>query len=114
MNYTVIGKIAELKMLPAGNPRIQNAKVSDRERAHKILEGLAVRGGCSLKVALGNTQGQVEERLRLSLLAYFCDALEALKLIQFRVNFNEIEGHLTWEGFGIGGFNWIPVVKDET
>jgi hypothetical protein len=108
----VVGKVAELRI----NPKIEGElSLTQKRDADAYIKAFNGRGGGSFKMCIGPTRGYVQENLRIELSQHISTgwASQLAPFFQFRINYNDIDSAgLTWEGFGIAEFNWLPVSEN--
>lgn len=104
----VVGRIAEVRVNRA---RGRDMSVALNEKAANICTNFNSRGPGQFKMCVGATQEGVQMHLHHELVSHlkgWCE--DVAPYLEFRINYNDVDQFgLTWEGFSIGGFDWIDL-----
>lgn len=103
-----IGRIMEIRI----NPNHEDAvTVGEHRRLLNLIISFRERGGGSFKLAAATTVKEVEDLLRIQLTNWLELKDVNVELIQMRVNTNEINDGVCWEGFTLSSYSWVPVAQ---
>jgi len=98
-----IGRIMEIRIDPNHEDEIT---FGEHRRITNLIISFRERGGGNFKLAAATTVKEVEDLLRIQLTNWLELKDVNVEFIQMRVNTNEINDGVCWEGFTVSNRPW--------